>query len=133
MAKNIYLSFVFIISLSGCFGECGYRDQVELVESLSQEGLSLLYEEVNLLSQKSGEFKKTLRAKDISANSAELSKLSFTLIRLQNERANLMLGGCVDNKAYLHFKGFNESEKSIILTEGEHSTYREVVLWRAAD
>ncbi len=128
--RYLFLSSILLISLSGCFSDCGYRQQTDYVESLSQEKLSLLYKEVALLSLNTGEFGETLRSTDIGESSSELSKMAFSLIRLQKERANLMLGGCFDDKAYLHFKGFNQNDKSITLTSGEHSYYREVVLWK---
>jgi len=128
--RHLFFFSILSVLLSGCFGDCGYKQQTEYVELLSREELSLLYKEVALLSLNAGEFGETVQSIDISKGSNELSKMAFDFIRIHNERAYLTLGGCFDDQAYLHFEGFNENEKSIVLTLGEYSTYRKTVLWK---
>lgn len=127
--KNPLLSLIVAIVLSGCSIDCDYQQQVDYVEALSQERLFQLYNEIASLSQNSEKFGEMLKSSDVSEAEKELSTMPFNFIRLNRKRADLMLGGCVDDKAYLHFEGFNESSKSIVLTSGEHFAFKKIVLW----
>ena len=124
------LILVSLVLLTGCV-DCNYDLEYERVKSFSVHELKDIYD---FLANESSNLEREYSSFRITSE-LSIPHLNPVVGRLTKEGAHLVIGGCLDDKSYLHVTGLNyEVNKNvqplITLDRGEGANYEILELWR---
>lgn len=125
MFKTITLSFLMFL-LFGCFA-CDYDLELEKVKSLSPEQLKDIHSFFEAQSMQLGKENSVLHI----TSELSIPHISPVVGRVTKKGANVVIGGCMDDKSYLHISGFSGDTKQprISVDWGDGPDYEELELW----
>ena len=120
-----YLLILYLFSKI-FFRGCGYETQLNIYKSLPEQRLEQLFSQFQMLKNQN---RLKLRKKEVDDFSPVLSDLDFKYIDI--DREVMLIGGCVDDKLFLHIDGLDTDKKEqpkIHISWGEYPLMKEV-LW----
>jgi len=125
MFKKLSLTFL-LFSLIGCFA-CDYDLELEKVKLLSPDELKDIHSFFEAQSMQLEKDSSFLRI----TSELSIPHINPVVGKVTKKGANVVIGGCMDDKSYLHISGFSGDTKQprITVDWGDGPHYEELELW----